>query len=56
MNWFLRITGVVLYLIVMFNISIYLFNNVNPWIGIGAGACSAWALIWFILNRFKPNW
>jgi hypothetical protein len=62
MKLIIKILGITLLAIILFNISIYVFNIVDAWLGIGLSIITGFGIIFLILksvetekNRFKDD-
>ena len=62
MKLIIKILGITLLAIILFNISIYFFNIVDAWLGIGLSIITGFGIIFLILksvetekNRFKDD-
>ena len=62
MKLIIKILGITLLSIILFNISIYVFNIVDAWLGIGLSIITGFGIIFLILksvetekNRFKDD-
>lgn len=62
MKLIIKILGITLLAIILFNISIYVFNIVDAWLGIGLSIITGFGIIFLFLksietekNRFKDD-